>query len=460
MQQRERLGSRLGFILLSAGCAIGLVNVWKFPYVTAGYGGAAFILIYLLFLLILGIPIMTMEFAVGRASRQSASHAYRALEPKGTKWHCASILSVLGNYLLMMFYTVVSGWMLMYVVKMLKGDFVGLDPAAVANEFGVATGTVPAQLICMVVMVLLGFTICAIGVQKGIERITKVMMSALVIIMICLAIRSITLPGAQEGVEYYLKPDFSKIFGDGFAHCNEVIFAAMSQAFFTLSIGIGSMAIFGSYIDRSRRLTGESIMITLLDTFVAFTAGLIIIPACFAYDVDLTAGPPLIFITLPNVFNAMPGGRFWGTLFFVFMLFAALSTLVAVFENIISFAIDSLGWSRKKAAWVNCALISVLSLPALLGFNVLSGIQLLGAGTNILDFEDFIVSNNILPIGSLIYVLFCTRKLGWGYNNFLEEVNAGKGIRFPKSLRFYCTWILPLIIIYVLVMGYIAFFAK
>lgn len=459
MQQREKFGSRLGFVLISAGCAIGLGNVWKFPYITAANGGAAFILIYLLFLVILGLPVMTMEFSVGRASGTSIIRANRILEPKGTKWHYHGILGVIGNYLLMMFYTVVSGWMLVYIFKMARGEFVGMDAAAVANAFGTMTGSIPAQLIGMIVMCLLGFGICAMGLKNGIERITKVMMTALICIMVVLAIRSITLPGAEEGVAYYLKPDFSKIFGQGLDHFNEVIFDAMGQAFFTLSVGMGAMAIFGSYIDKDRSLLGESMTITALDTFVAFTAGMIIIPACFAYDVDLQAGPSLIFITLPNVFNAMPWGRLWGTMFFVFMLFAALSTLIAVFENIISFAMDGLGWSRKKAALVNCAAIIVLSLPALLGYNVLSGIQPLGAGSTILDFEDFIVSNNILPIGAVIYVLFCTSRYGWGFDRFLEEANTGKGMKFPRKMQTYCKYVLPLIIVYVLIMGYISFFA-
>lgn len=458
MQQREKFGTRLGFILISAGCAIGLGNVWKFPYITAANGGAAFILIYLLFLLILGIPVLTMEFAVGRASRVSIISSYRTLEPKGSKWHWAGVMGVLGNYLLMMFYTVVSGWMLMYVFKTARGDFAMLTAPEVAAEFGAVTGSVPGQLVCMIAMILLGFGICAVGLEKGIERITKVMMTLLIGIMVCLAVRAVTLPGAKAGVEYYLKPDFSVIFGHGVDHFNRVIFAAMGQAFFTLSIGMGSMAIFGTYIDRERRLTGEAVTITLLDTFVAIMAGLIIIPACFAYGVDLDAGPSLIFITLPNVFNAMPSGRLWGTLFFVFMLFAALSTLVGVFENIISFAMDALGWSRRKAALINCAAIMVLSLPALLGYNLLSGVQLLGAGSTILDFEDFLVSNNILPIGSLICVLFCTTRLGWGYDRFLDETNTGRGLAFPRALRGYCRYILPLIILYVLVMGYISFF--
>ena len=458
LQNREKFATRLGFILISAGCAIGLGNVWKFPYITAANGGAAFILIYLLFLVLLGIPIMTMEFAVGRGSKKSIAESFQALEPKGSKWHLFSYLGMAGNYLLMMFYTVVSGWMLIYVFKMAAGHFTGLEPAMVAAEFGNVTGGIGIQIVGMVVMVVAAFTVCGMGLEKGIEKITKVMMIALICIMAILAVRSITLPGADAGLEYYLKPDLGKVFGQGFSHFNEVIFAAMGQAFFTLSIGMGSMAIFGTYIDKNRRLLGESMTITALDTFVAFTAGLIIIPACFAYGIDLQAGPPLIFITLPNVFNSMPGGRIWGSLFFVFMLFAAFSTLVAVFENIIAFAMDKLGWSRKKACIVNCIAIIILSMPALLGFNAWSGFQPLGPGKNVLDLEDFIVSNNILPIGSLIYVLFCVTRYGWGFDKFVQEANTGKGPAFPRWLKPYCQYILPLIIIYVLVMGYIAFF--
>lgn len=458
MEKRENFSSRLGFIFISAGCAIGLGNVWKFPYITAQNGGAAFILIYLLFLLLLGIPVMSVEFAVGRASRQSVANSFRVLEPKGSKWHAFGVIGVIGNYMLMAFYTVVAGWMLMYVFKMVRGDFVGLDTAQVGAAFGGMVGEPFGQLICMVIMVLLGFGVCSLGLQKGVEKITKVMMALLIGIMLVLAVRSVTLEGAGAGVSYYLKPDFSKIFGQGFRHMNEVLFAAMSQAFFTLSIGMGSMAIFGSYIGRDRRLAGEAVSVTVLDTFVAIVAGLIIIPACFAYGVDINAGPPLIFITLPNIFNAMPLGRLWGALFFVFMLFAALSTLIAVFENIISFAMDRLGWSRKKSAWLNCAFVILISLPALLGHNLWSAFEPIRQGWKILDLEDFIVSSNILPLGSLVYVLFCCLKSGWGWDNFQKEVNAGKGLRFPNGLRVYVTWVIPVIILYVFVMGYIGIF--
>jgi NSS family neurotransmitter:Na+ symporter len=458
MQNREKFGSRLGFILISAGCAIGLGNVWRFPYIVAENGGAAFLLIYLLFLVLLGIPAMSMEFAVGRASRVSIVRSFGALEPKGTKWHIFSIFGVIGNYMLMMFYTVVSGWMLIYIFKMIRGDFIGLTSEGVNAAFGAVLAAPGPQLFAMLAMIALGFGICSIGLQKGVERITKCMMLLLIAIMVVLAVRSVTLPGADAGLRYYLVPDFTKIFGHGFRHMNDVLFAAMGQAFFTLSVGMGSMAIFGSYIGRDRRLASESINITLLDTSVAFCAGLIIIPACFAYNVDLTSGPSLIFVTLPNIFNAMPMGRLWGSLFFAFMLFAALSTLIGVFENIISISMDGLGWSRKKASLINALMIAVLSLPALLGYNLWRGFQPLGSGSTILDLEDFIVSQNVLPIGALIYVLFCTRKYGWGWKNFLTEVNAGSGVPFSARLRGYLTWVLPVIIIYVFIMGYVGIF--
>ncbi len=470
---REKFGTRLGFILISAGCAIGLGNVWRFPYITAQYGGAAFILIYLLFLLILGIPVMAMEFSVGRASRKSIAQSFRVLEPKGSKWHWFSVVGVLGNYMLMMFYTVISGWLLLYLWRFVSGAFtpasvetaIGAMSAglaepissadAITNMFVGMTAAPGAQIVCMGIMVALGFGICMMGLEKGVERITKVMMVLLIAIMAVLAVNSLTLEGAGEGIRYYLVPDFGKIREAGIG---TVLFAALGQAFFTLSIGMGSMAIFGSYISREKRLMGESVVITLLDTLVAIMAGLIIIPACFAFDIPTNAGPPLIFITLPNIFHAMAGGQWWGTAFFLFMLFAALSTLIAVFENIISFAMDALGWSRKKSAAVNMAAIFVLALPALLGFNLWSGVQPLGPGSGILDLEDFIVSYNILPLGSLVYVLFCCTRLGWGYESFLEEVNAGSGIRFPAALRGYATWGIPAIILYVFAQGYIDLF--
>lgn len=454
--EREKFGSRLGFILISAGCAIGLGNVWRFPYIVGQYGGAAFILIYLLFLVIFGLPIMTMEFAVGRASRKSIAESFKTLEPKGTKWHWFSFIGMAGNYLLMMFYTTVTGWMFAYFFKMIRGDFMNKTVTEVTAQFGELTANPVAVVGFMVLTIALGFFICSLGLKKGVEKVTKVMMLALLAIIVVLAVRSVTLPGAGEGLKYYLIPDFSKMQG----RVGEVLFAAMGQAFFTLSIGMGSMAIFGSYIDKNRSLLGESLSISILDTFVAFTAGLIIIPACFAYKLEPGAGPSLIFQTLPNIFKEMTGGRIWGALFFLFMIFAAVSTVVAVFENIIAFGMDKWGWSRKKSCLINLVAVIILSLPCALGFNLLSGVQLLGEGSTILDFEDFIVSNNILPIGSLVYVLFCClKKKGWGWDNFIAEANCGKGAKMPKWLYFYAKYIIPVIIIYILIQGYISFFA-
>ncbi len=457
-KERGTFGSRLGGILISAGCAIGLGNVWRFPYIVGEYGGAAFILIYLLFLVIFGIPIMTIEFSVGRASRKSIADSFRVLEPKGTKWHWFGWVGMAGNYLLMMFYTTVSGWMLAYFVKMLAGDFVGNTAQQVSQQFADMIANPNVVVGYMVIATLIGFGICSLGLKNGVEKITKVMMLLLLAIIVLLAIHSITLEGAGEGLRYYLVPDFGKMVQSGFG---EVVFAALGQAFFTLSIGMGSMAIFGSYISKERRLMGESISIAFLDTFVALLAGLIVIPACFAFGIQPNAGPGLVFETLPNVFNAMAGGRIWGSLFFLFMIFAAMSTLIAVFENIISFAIDLWGWSRKKACLVNVVLLIILSLPCALGFNLLTNFKPLGAGSTIMDLEDFIVSNNILPLGSLVYVLFATwNKKGWGWSNFLQEANTGKGLSFPNCLRVYVKYVLPVVLLVLWLQGYISkFFA-
>lgn len=451
MEKRERFSSRLGFILISAGCAIGLGNVWRFPYIVGKYGGAAFVLIYLIFLAILGLPIMVMEFSVGRASQKSAARSFHVLEPKGSKWHITGYLAILGNYMLMMFYTTVAGWMICYIYKMICGEFTGLAPDAVGSVFTGMLGDPVTMTFWMLTITIICFAICSLGLQNGVERVTKFMMSFLVIILVILCIRSVTLEGAAEGLKFYLIPDFSRIIDNGIG---EVIYAAMGQAFFTLSLGIGAMAIFGSYISRDHTLAGESLNICLLDTFVAFTAGLVIFPACFAFGVDPGEGPGLVFVTLPNIFNQMPGGRIWGTLFFVFMSFAAMSTVIAVFENIISFSIDLWGWDRKKSVLINGILIVLLSLPCVLGFNILSGIQPFGAGSTIQDLEDFIISNNLLPIGSLLYLLFCTHKNGWGWQNFIAEADAGQGIKFPQWARLYVSYILPLIIIFILFMGY------
>ena len=453
--QREKFSSRLGFILISAGCAIGLGNVWRFPYIVGKYGGAAFVLLYLFFLLILGLPIVIAEFAVGRASQRSVAKSFDVLEPEGTKWHWYKWGAIAGNYLLMMFYTTIAGWMILYCVKMAKGDFSGLNAEAVQGEFVSLTQDPLLMTVCMIIIGVLCFTICAGGLQNGVERITKVMMLCLLGLMIVLAVHSVFLEGGQEGIIFYLKPDFHRLVEAGLG---EAVFAAMGQAFFTLSIGIGALAIFGSYIGKERRLTGEAISVTVLDTFVALMAGFIIFPACFAYGVEAGSGPSLIFITLPNVFNAMAGGRIWGFCFFLFMSFAAISTVVAVFENIMSFTMDMTGCSRKKAAICNGIAIVILSMPCILGFNVLSGFEPLGAGSNILDLEDFIVSNNILPLGSLVYLLFCTTKYGWGFDKFSEEANSGEGIRLPKAVRGYMTWILPLIVLLIFVQGYVSKF--
>ena len=452
---REKFSSRLGFILISAGCAIGLGNVWRFPYITGKYGGAAFVLFYIFFLLILGMPIMVAELAVGRASQKSLAKSFDTLEPKGSKWHVYKWFGIAGNYLLMMFYTTIAGWMLYYMVKMAAGKFNGLNAEEIGTAFGAMTQNPGVMTLFMVIVVVLCFGVCAMGLQKGVERITKVMMICLLFMMLILAVNSVALKGAGEGLKFYLLPDFSKVQENGIWN---VLYAAMGQSFFTLSLGIGALAIFGSYIGKERRLTGEAVSIMALDTFVALVAGLIIFPACFAYGVDPGEGPSLIFVTLPNVFNAMPMGQLWGTLFFVFMFFAAASTVIAVFENIISFAVDLTGCTRKKAVLVNMIAIIVLSMPCVLGFNLWSGFMPLGAGSNVLDLEDFIVSNNLLPLGSLVYLLFCVTRYGWGWKKFQAEANEGIGIKFPGWLRVYCKYILPLIVLFIFVWGYLAKF--
>lgn len=451
MNNRERFSSRLGFILISAGCAVGLGNVWRFPYITGQYGGAAFVLVYLIFLVLLGLPIMVMEFAVGRASQKSAARSFHVLEPAGTKWHLQGYACMAGNYLLMMFYTTVGGWMAAYIFKTLTGEFKGLDSDGVAAVFNDMLARPGYMTFWMVLVVLLSFFICSLGLQKGVERITKAMMSCLFLILLILCIRSVTLPGASEGLRFYLIPDFTRFTENGVGN---TIFAAMGQAFFTLSLGIGAMAIFGSYIGKDHTLTGETINICLLDTLVAFLAGLIIFPSCFAFGVDPGQGPGLVFITLPNIFNQMVGGRIFGVLFFVFMTFAAQSTIIAVFENIISFSMDLFGTSRKKTVLINGIVIILLSLPCVFGFNIWSGFQPLGAGSTIQDLEDFIVSNNLLPLGSMVYLLFCTSRYGWGWKNFLAEADTGKGVKFPAWARVYVSYILPLIVLFIFIMGY------
>lgn len=448
---RDKLGSRLGFILLSAGCAIGIGNVWKFPYVVGQNGGGLFVLIYLFFLVILGIPVLTMEFSIGRAAQKSPAKMYEQLEPKGSKWHLHGKVSLIGCYLLMMFYTTVAGWMLKFFVSTASGEIVGMDTAAVENHFNVDVLGDPVSLIAyMGIVVAIGVAVCLIGVQNGLEKVTKIMMLALLAIMVVLAVNSFTLPGGAEGLSFYLMPDLSVIEKVGITN---ILVSAMNQAFFTLSIGMGSMAIFGSYIGKDRSLLGESVNVALLDTFVAVASGLIIFPACSAYGVDVTSGPKLLFITLPNIFNNIPLGRLWGSLFFVFMSFAALSTVLAVFECIIANTIDLWGLSRKKACIINGILLFLLSVPCCLGFNILSGFQPLGAGSTILDLEDTAVSNFILPLGSFVFILFCVTKKGWGWDNFVNEANTGKGLKIKSFMKGYMTYVLPVLVMFVFIMG-------
>ena len=452
MEQREQLGSRLGFILLSAGCAIGIGNVWKFPYMVGQYGGGAFVLIYLFFLVILGIPVMTMEFAMGRAGQRSPARLYQQLEPKGSKWHLHGYVAMAGNYILMMFYTSVAGWMLDYFVRTAGGQFVGADTDGVAAQFSQMLGDPLRMTLFMGIIVVLGFLVCSFSLQKGLERITKWMMVALLVIMVVLAINSVCTAGGSQGLRFYLVPDLARMKKVGIGN---VVAGAMNQAFFTLSLGIGAMAIFGSYIGKERALMGESARVAALDTLVALCSGLIIFPACFAYGVQPDSGPSLIFITLPNIFNHMPLGRVWGSLFFVFMSFAAFSTVLGVIENIVSCTMDLSGWSRKKACLFNGILMLLLSMPCVLGFNVLSKFQPLGPGTGVLDLEDFVVSNLLLPLGSLIFIFFCTSRYGWGWKDFTKEANTGKGLKVQRWMRGYMCYVLPVLVAVILVLGLI-----
>ena len=448
--ERENFRSRLGFLLVSAGCAVGIGNVWKFPYVTGQNGGGVFVLFYLLFLIAVGVPVLTMEFAVGRASQKSVVGCYQELEKKGSKWHLHGYVALFGNYVLMMFYTTVSGWMLSYFYRFLRNDFKGLGPEAVAEEFSGMLADPYGMAFWMAVIVIGGFLICSFGLQAGVEKISKPMMIGLLLLIVVLAFHSIALDGGMEGLKFYLVPDWGKVEKSGLVN---VIIAAMNQAFFTLSLGIGAMEIFGSYMSREHTLLGESLRIAVLDTFVAIVSGLIIFPACFAYGVDPGAGPELIFITLPNVFSSMPGGNIWGSLFFLFMTFASFSTIIAVFENIIACCMDKWKISRRKASVINGILLLIASLPCVLGYNVWSSFQPRGAGSAVLDLEDFIVSNLLLPAGSLIFLLFCVTRWGWGFDRYLEEANAGAGVKIPRFLKGYVTWVLPCVILIILILG-------
>lgn len=455
MEKRETLGSRLGFILLSAGCAIGIGNVWRFPYITGKYGGGFFVLIYIVFLLILGIPIMTMEYSMGRASRRSILPAYRMLEKEGTKWHLMGYLSMAGNYVLLMFYSVVSGWILYYAVQMAAGRFDGKSTVEITSVYAHMISSPAILTGFMLIIVLITAVVCSNGLQGSVEKITKFMMIALILIMIVLGIRSLTLPGAGKGFSFYLKPSISNIKKAGVWN---VMYAALNQSFFTLSIGMGGMEIFGSYIDKTKRLAGEAFIVTCLDTFVAITAGLIIFPACFAYGISPDAGPSLIFLTLPRVFSSMALGRLWGTLFFIFLFFAALSTMIGVFENLQAFAIDLHHTPRKKAGLINGIIIALGSIPCALGFNLWSSFQPLRAGNTIMDMEDFFVSNICLPVGSFVIILFCTWKYGWGFENYLIEVNEGSGIRISGKLKWYFKYVLPVIVGFLVVYGIVTYF--
>lgn len=450
--KRESFKSRLGFLLVSAGCAIGIGNVWRFPYVTGQNGGGIFVLFYLIFLVIMGLPVLTMELAVGRASRKSAVLGYKALEKKGSKWHIHGWVAIFGCCMLMMYYTTVSGWMVTYFFKFLTGSFKsGMTTEDTAQAFSNLLGDPKQMAFWMILTVVVGFLVCSRGLQNGLEKISKFMMTALLLLIVVLAVHSLTLSNAAEGIKFYLVPNTEAVAAVGLKN---VITAAMNQSFFTLSLGVAAMEIFGSYMGKDHTLAGEGVRICALDTFVAIMAGLIIFPACFSYNVEVNAGPSLIFITLPNIFINMSGGRIWGSLFFLFMTFASFSTVIAVFENIMSFCMDMFGWSRNKAALINCIVILIASLPCVLGYNVWSNLHLIG-GRDVLDSEDFIVSNLLLPIGSLIYLLFCVTKWGWGFEKYCEEANTGDGIKISKKLKPYFQFILPILIVFILIQGLI-----
>ncbi len=448
-QKRESFGSRLGFILVSAGCAIGIGNVWKFPYVAGQNGGAIFVLFYLLFLVIMGIPVLTMELALGRGSGKTVVEAYKMLEKDGSKWHLHGWVCIAGCYLLMMYYTTVAGWMLAYFWKFLTGNFDDISNDSVAGVFTDMLGNPTEMIIFMAIIVIAGFLVLSFGVKNGLERVNKVMMIGLLTLIVVLAVHSFVLPNAGEGIKFYLMPNVDNVKNVGIAN---VITAAMNQSFFTLSLGIASMEIFGSYMSKEYTLTGEAVRICSLDTLVALLSGLIIFPACFSFGIEPDAGPALIFITLPSVFINMPGGRIWGTLFFLFMTFASFSTVIAVFENLVGASMDNLKWSRRKSVITNCIFMLVASLPCLLGYNVLSDVHLIGA-RDILDSEDFVVSNLMLPIGALIFLLFCVTKYGWGADKYLEETNTGKGMKMSPKLIFYFKYILPVLILVILISG-------
>ena len=450
-QNREVLKSRLGFLLLAAGCAVGLGNVWRFPFITGQYGGASFVLIYLIFLLILGLPVMIMELSVGRASQQNIGKSFETLQPEGTKWYIYGHIGIAGNYLLMMFYTTVTGWILSYFFSTMFGQLSGKNASETGQFFDAMLADPLSMSFWMILSVLIGFAVTGIGLQKGVEKVSKTMMVTLILLLSVLVIKAISLEGAMEGLKFFILPDWTRFMETGPA---SVIFAAMGQAFFTLSVGMGGMAIFGSYINKNRALPGEALRIMGIDVSVALMSGLIVFPVCFAFSVSPEAGPGLLFVTLPNIFNQMAGGQFWGTLFFLFMSFAALTTVIAAFENIVSYWIDTWGWSRRRASWFNAAALILLSMPTVLGFNLWSEFEPLGPGTTILEIKDMFLSTTVLPLGALVFLFFTTTRYGWGWSSFISEANSGEGLKLAKWSRFYITWILPLIILIIFVRGY------
>ena len=453
--EREKLSSRLGFLLVSAGCAIGLGNVWRFPYITGQYGGAVFVIIYLVFLVMLGLPIMIMEFSIGRAGKRDIAGSYRNLEKPGQKWHNVGYIHMLGCLILLMFYTTVAGWCMYYFYSTVTGSLTGISPKEVNSFFGGVLGNAGLVVFWMGATVVLGSIVCLGGLKNGVEKTTKIMMAMLFIVLLVLVVRAVTLPGASEGLKFYLVPNFEAMTANGIKGIIDIAYAALGQAFFTLSLGIGAMTIFGSYIDKTYSLTGESIIVVILDTLIAFLAGLVIFPTTFAFDVNPGQGPGLVFVTLPNIFNSMGWGRFWGSLFFLFLSMASLTTIIAVMENLIAFTMSEFKLTRKKSTLIIGVGLFFLSLPTALGFNVLSHIQPLGEGTTFLDLFDFIVSNNMLPLGGIVILIFCTRKFGWGWGNFIKEVDSGNGIKFPKAIKFYVSYILPFIILGIFVIDYI-----
>ena len=451
MSERETLSSRLGFIMLSVGCAVGLGNVWRFPYITGKYGGGMFVLLYLLFLVLMGFPLLVGELAVGRCGQANLVGSANRISNNKKLWNILFQTVFTGNFILMTYYTVVTGWLISYTVSYLTGAITPYNtPEAVGNFFGSLTSSPVDSIMYMVITVIAATTVCCAGLRNGVEKSVKFMMFILFLLMIILAANALTLPGRNQGLSFYLMPDWQKFT----SNISETIYAAMGQAFFTLSLGVGSIAIFGSYIKKTHSLAGEAVTIISLDTLIAFTAGIIIFPCCFSFGVDPGSGPGLIFISLPNTFAQMAGGRWWGALFFIFLATAALTTVIAVFENLIAYLMDQFNFKRISAALITGAAVALCAVPCALGFNLWSKIQPMGKGSTILDLEDFIVSQNLLPLGALTLALFCSLKYGWSWAGFTAEANTGTGLKFPTWLRFYFRYLLPLLILSVMFFGY------